>query len=148
MHVEGDSEDKWSEQEGFKVIELLKQLKNSGVTPDIYIVTPFLIVAQNLRKLIGASGVLDSWTNNAKAWTEERIGTVHTVQGREAEAVIFVLGAPTMNQKGARNWAGSRPNLLNVAITRAKEALYVVGNQDLWRSAGVFQKLAEGLPCE
>jgi len=43
---------------------------------------------------------------------------VHTVQGREAEAVIFVLGAPASAQTGARGWAGGRPNLLNVAVTR------------------------------
>ena len=51
----------------------------------------------------------------------ERVGTIHTVQGREAEAVIFVLGAPNADQTGARAWAGKEPNLLNVAVTRAKE---------------------------
>jgi len=75
------------------------------------------------------------------AWTRERIGTVHTVQGREAEAVIFVLGAPNPEQRGARGWAGGRPNLLNVAATRAQEAFYVVGNRELWKNAGVFQSL-------
>lgn len=72
---------------------------------------------------------------------QERVGTVHTVQGREAEAVILVLGAPLDEQKGARAWAGMTPNILNVAITRAKEALYVVGNQDLWKDVGVFKEL-------
>jgi hypothetical protein len=69
-----------------------------------------------------------------------------TVQGREAEAVIFVLGAPSVAQVGARNWAGRRPNLLNVAATRAKEALYVIGNRTLWREAGVFSALDRRLP--
>ncbi|WP_245498053.1 hypothetical protein [Rhizobium ruizarguesonis] len=66
---------------------------------------------------------------------------MHTVQGREAEAVFFVLGAPDPAQRGARAWAGGKPNLLNVATTRAKEALYVIGNRELWKSAGVFQSL-------
>jgi superfamily I DNA and/or RNA helicase len=60
--------------------------------------------------------------------------------------VIFVLGAPSPSQVGARNWAGGRPNLLNVAVSRAKEALYVVGNRRLWREAGLFSTLAERLP--
>jgi len=73
------------------------------------------------------------------------IGTIHTVQGREAEAVIFVLGAPSPQQIGARNWAGGRPNLLNVAITRAKEVVYVIGNKTLWKEAGYFKELADRL---
>jgi len=72
-----------------------------------------------------------------------RIGTVHTVQGREAEVVIFILGAPDPEQNGARDWAGKTPNLLNVAATRAKETLYVVGNRGLWQRAGLFRDLAD-----
>jgi superfamily I DNA and/or RNA helicase len=78
-------------------------------------------------------------------WLYERVGTVHTVQGREAEAVIFVLGAPELQQTGARGWAGGKPNLLNVAVTRAKEAIYVIGNKELWRSAGLFRELSDRL---
>ena len=71
---------------------------------------------------------------------------MHVVQGREAEAVIFVLGASALQQTGARNWAGARPNLLNVAVSRAKEALYVVGNRPLWREAGLFRELDARMP--
>ena len=55
----------------------------------------------------------------------ERVGTVYTVQGREADTVVMVLGAAQPERKGAREWAGSEPNQLNVAVTRAKENLYV-----------------------
>jgi superfamily I DNA and/or RNA helicase len=93
--------------------------------------------------------VLNNWVADQNGWLRERIGTVHVVQGREAEAVILVLGAPDPNQAGARGWAGSRPNLLNVAATRAKEVLYVIGNRELWRRAGVFKELEAQLstPC-
>lgn len=43
-------------------------------------------------------------------------------------------------------WAGGRPNLLNVAVSRAKEAIYVVGNRRLWRNAGLFHELDARLP--
>jgi len=33
--------------------------------------------------------------------------------------------------------AGGRPNLLNVAVTRAKEVLYVIGNRQLWQGARI-----------
>jgi superfamily I DNA and/or RNA helicase len=128
-------------------MRLLRRLAQAGVQPDIYIITPFVIVAEGLRQALRASGVLQHWRDiDAENWLRERVGTVHTAQGREAEAVILVLGAPAPSQTGARGWAGGRPNILNVAVTRAKEALYVVGNRRLWRSVGVFQELDARLP--
>ena len=114
--------------------------------PDLYIVTPFVIVRDNLRKMVHDSGIVENWTDDPSVWLRERIGTVHTVQGREAEAVILVLGAPAATQLGARNWAGGQANLLNVAVTRAKEVLYVVGNRALWKQAGLFRELDARLP--
>jgi superfamily I DNA and/or RNA helicase len=68
------------------------------------------------------------------------------VQGREAEAIILVLGATAPGQTGARNWAGWPPNLLNVTVTRAQEVLYVIGNRGHWRQAGCFAHLDTVMP--
>lgn len=83
--------------------------KGAGVEPNIYIVTPFVIVQDRLLERIRASGILTDWVENPYRWPYERVGTVHTVQGREAEAVILVLGAPLARQTGARGWAGAYP---------------------------------------
>jgi len=121
---------------------MLQKLHTNNVEPSLYIVSPFVIVAERLRQLVLKSKVLQGWVDEDDwAWASTHIGTVHTAQGREAEAVIFVLGAPNPAQTGARGWAGSRPNLLNVAVTRAKEAVYIVGNRRLWREAGYFGEL-------
>ena len=96
--------------------------------------------------VIVTNSLLSRWTEHPWAWVNERIGTVHVVQGREAEGVIFVLGAPAPKQVGARRWAGGRPNLLNVAVTRAKEVLYIVGNRRLWREAGLFCEVDARMP--
>jgi superfamily I DNA and/or RNA helicase len=141
IDVQGRGQDKWCQAEGDVVVDCLRRLRASGCVPNIYIVTPFVVVQDRLRELLRRDGVLESWVDDPYSWVRERIGTVHTVQGREAEAVIFVLGAPEAAQRGARGWAGGRPNLLNVAVTRAKEAVYVVGNRALWKQAGVFQSL-------
>lgn len=147
IHVEGSGQDKWCREEGDEVMRMLHQLKQAGVEPDLYIITPFVIVADRLRQTIHESDVLRGWVNQDEwRWIDERVGTVHTAQGREAEAVILVLGAPHLGQTGARNWAGGRPNLLNVAVTRAKEVVYVVGNRQLWREAGLFRELDRRLP--
>jgi superfamily I DNA and/or RNA helicase len=108
----------------------------------LYVITPFVIVADGLRRVIEQSGLLDQWRiDDQRTWLRQRVGTVHTAQGREAEAVILVLGAPNPAQRGARRWAGGAPNLLNVAVSRAQEVIYVVGNQNLWREAGNFRAL-------
>jgi hypothetical protein len=150
IDVQGSAEEKWCPEEGREVLKLLRKLAYPGPgikpdAPDLYIVTPFVVVADRLRKLVEESALL-VWTEEPRQWVYERIGTVHTVQGREAEAVIFVLGAPAPGQTGARGWAGGRPNLLNVAVTRAKERLYVIGNRELWRQAGLFRELDVRLP--
>lgn len=147
IHIEGSGEDKWCREEGDEVLRLLRQMAQADAKPDLYIITPFVIVADRLRQAVRESGVLKGWVDEDDwRWTSERIGTVHTVQGREAEAVVLVLGAPYPAQTGARGWAGGRPNLLNVAVTRAKEVIYVVGNRRLWRDAGLFRELDKRLP--
>jgi hypothetical protein len=143
IHVEGTGDDKWCAREGEEVLRLLGELARANAPPDLYIITPFVIVSQRLQQLVRDSGVLKDWIPEGDlwSWTSERIGTVHTAQGREADAVILILGAPLPAQTGARNWAGGRPNILNVAVTRAKEVIYVIGNRRLWREAGFFKDL-------
>lgn len=145
IHVEGTADGKWSREEGQHVIRLLQTIRNGGCSPDLYIITPFVDVQNGLRSLLENSSVLKGWVHNSYQWSQEHVGTVHTVQGREAEAVIFVLGAPEMEQAGARFWAGKTPNLLNVAATRAKEVIYVIGNAKAWRNSGVFKILHQKL---
>ncbi|MCP4738656.1 MAG: ATP-binding domain-containing protein [Bosea sp.] len=139
----GRTEDKWSEAEGQAVLDLLRRLGEADVeNPDLYIISPFRIVAQQLRQRIAASGLLKRWTDKPYDWARDHIGTVHTVQGREADTVILVLGAALPAQSGARQWAGGTVNLLNVAVTRAKENIYVVGTRAAWANAGHFRILA------
>lgn len=141
IHIQGSGSNKWCEEEGTYVLRRCEELAIAGIALDAYIVTPFVQVAEGLRTLFSSSGILQGAVTNLPDWVHERIGTVHTVQGREAEAVFFVLGAPNEDQQGARAWAGASPNLINVAATRAKECLYVIGNAELWRTAGLFGDL-------
>ncbi|WP_242002946.1 DEAD/DEAH box helicase [Vulcaniibacterium tengchongense] len=146
INVRGSAREKFSPEEGEEALRLLQSLKDRGVAPDVYVISPFVAVQDGLRQLINANGILNGWTDDPRAWAWERIGTVHTVQGREAEAVILVLGAPLPAQSGARQWAGRLPNLLNVAATRAKEAIYVIGNREHWEGAGHFGVLSKNMP--
>lgn len=141
---------KWSPREGQVVLDLLQRLAGQGLRdPDLYLIAPFREVADTLRALVLRSGVLDRLgvpSKQHRRWGETRVGTVHTFQGKEAEAVILVLGASADASRGSRNWAGGAPNILNVAATRAKKALYIVGRREAWRTAGVFASAAAALP--
>lgn len=142
-----ETEEKWSEAEGRAVSVLLERLSTLGPPgPDLYIVSPFRIVARRLRESVLRSGTVAKWSDDPQRWVNERVGTVHTVQGRESEGVIFVLGAALPSQHGARGWASKTPNILNVAATRAQENLYVVGHRAVWGRAALFSELSVRLP--
>lgn len=72
-----------------------------------------------------ASEIVKKWINNS-------VGTVHTFQGKEAEIVYFVCGTDETT-KGAANWSCNKPNILNVAVTRAKKDFYIIGNISLFK---------------
>src|SRR3546814_16629947 len=78
-------------------------------------------------------------------WVDNRVGTIHTVQGREADTVILVLGAPNSSQNGARGWAANTPNILNVAVSRAKQHLYVVCSHGAWSGIRHAREVASSM---
>ncbi len=119
--------------------------------PSIAVISPFKKVTKALQKLLPdvvrfhlhqqpsplSSDQID------KAVDAVRVGTVHTFQGRQYDVVILVLGGATA---GARSWAAGTPNLLNVAVTRAKDRLYVIGDRAGWEGTGHAATLARHLP--
>jgi hypothetical protein len=142
------STDKWVEEEGQLIARIVASLyAQLPAAPDLYIISPFRTPAFRLRRLLlQTPGILTGRPRKERQdWIDKRVGTVHTFQGKEAEAVILMLGAGRGAKPGSRNWAGSTPNLLNVAATRAKRALYIVGNREEWQGAGVFSEAAHML---
>lgn len=149
LDVDGHAESKWCPAEGEAVVELLKTIAAADVVqPDVYLITPFRIVSYELRRrlefetdLFRRLGVSD-----LAGWIKDRVGTIHTFQGKEAEVVIAVLGAPMSAQNGARRWASSKPNILNVMVSRAKSGLYIIGSRAAWSTVGHTREVAARLP--
>ncbi|MEJ7139376.1 AAA domain-containing protein [Amphibiibacter pelophylacis] len=119
---------------------LLALYRRTGTLPPVYIISPFKRVKTALAEQLGRR---EAWTSAAghgpqapkitelRDWCKERIGTVHTFQGKEESIVWLVLGCD-QRTAGAARWASDKPNLLNVAVTRAKHRCFLIGDQDLW----------------
>ncbi len=146
--IKGSAQEKWCPEEGEQVAAmLLKAFTEFGSTTDIFVISPFRMVADRMRvrmhqerQRLASCGIEDP-----DLWVRDNIGTVHTFQGKEAKAVILLLGAPDPAQNGARNWATSNVNLLNVAVSRAKQNFYVVGNKDLWCDLGHMKSISRNI---
>jgi AAA domain/Caspase domain len=90
------------------------------------IVTPFRPQADLIAAMLG------------KEATRVRVGTVHTFQGGECDAMIFSLVATESMAPGGLRFFDRDENLWNVAITRAKALMLVIGDRAFWESHGAL----------
>jgi len=117
-------------KEEIELLDLkISELRNIGYEGEIYVISPFKSIATYCK---------ESFRTQPKI----SCGTIHTFQGKEAGIVFLILGSDPKSS-GARNWASQKPNMLNVAITRAKKRLYVIGNKKLWSSCNYFNTMAK-----
>jgi len=125
----------WLPDEGQAARDLVDYLLTQGITgADILAISPFRRASDGLRRVLrGHDGLL--------------AGTVHVAQGKERDVVVLVLGGNPA-KPGARAWAARRPNLINVAVSRAKQRLYVIGNHAAWSTQPHFDQLARTLPAK
>lgn len=132
------SDGHWVHDEGQQARAILDDLVHvHGVDRgQIALLSPFRDCARRLKALSESYGL-----NSGRA------GTVHTAQGKEADVLVLVLGG-NPKSPGAKTWAAAKPNLVNVAVSRARKRLYVVGNREQWAKQKHFATLAEFLPAQ
>lgn len=130
-------------EQGDKAIEIvLNAFGLNNVFPSLYVISPFKSVIQHMKRLLKESIYTNYQRYYNKShidnWIEISCGTVHTFQGKEANEVIFILGCDEKSGSGAAQWAGKKPNILNVAVTRAKYRIAIIGDSNLWRKVPNF----------
>ena len=107
-----------NEEEAKRCIEIAEKLAKKYPDISIGIISPFKHQSQEISAMI----------------PEELAGqivsdTVHKFQGDEKDVIIYSLVVTDDSPEGKIRWIDySVPNLVNVAVTRARKALYVVGN--------------------
>lgn len=155
----GEGDHTVKEQVDF-VIKMLSSRLNVSLEslPNVFIISPFKLVASAIRKALrekfkefcrnhSVNGGKECKCSNCNKyeefceWTKEHCGTVHTFQGKEADEVIFVLGCGS-ESPFAISWVVQQPNLINVAVSRAKYRLVVVGDYELWSTKGHMETVA------
>ncbi len=112
-----------NEEEVKKSIELAVTNAQTFHDVTIGIITPFRHQAERINYLIP-----DGYRDRIEA------NTVHKFQGDEKDIIIYSLVVTDNSPSGKIYWIDQVvPNLVNVAVTRAKSRLYVVGNLDYIR---------------
>jgi superfamily I DNA and/or RNA helicase len=129
----GEAQGHWIPAEGRQARKMLQalRLKYDVDAKQIFVISPFRDVADGIENLL-------------RDFPGVRGGTVRTAQGKESDVVILILGGDPA-RPGAKQWAAQRPNLVNVAVSRARRRLYVIGDETAWSGYRFFGTLAEQL---
>ncbi len=107
------------------LVNLVQHLDRFGMSnADIGIVTPFRGQADRLRKLVERLRIPEG---------RVLVGTIHTYQGDERDVMIFSAVATEHLPEKSFRFMSESPNLLNVAVTRARLSLLVVGDHRFFK---------------
>jgi AAA domain len=90
-------------------------------THSLGVVTPFREQAKLIRQLLSGA--------RRDALKEVRVGTAHTFQGGERDTILFSTVLPMGANPGTVTWLEGERNLMNVAVSRARNRLVVFGNR-------------------
>lgn len=107
------------------VEQLLAQLPPEAT---IGVVTPYAAQSNDLKQRFRVA--------TDKTGDRVRVGTVHTFQGGERDVMVLTLVAGHNVLPHNFHWIDRQPQLWNVAITRARSNLIVIGDRELWRRRG------------
>jgi hypothetical protein len=137
VDVGGAAQDKQAVPEQIELVcrAIVELTLRTGELPALYVISPFRRIKEALaRRLVnGAVWPVASQPSPRvlREWCRTRIGTVHTFQGKEESMVWMVLGCDAAT-RGAAVWAAGKPNLFNVALTRAQHRFFLIGDARLW----------------
>jgi predicted DNA helicase len=125
--LEPDGESRRNPQEAALVARQVERLCASGLSPaDIAVITPYAAQARLLREQL------------SNAWPDLEIDTVDGFQGREKEAVVVSL---VRSNSDCEIGFLADTRRMNVALTRARRKLIVIGDSATIGSHEFYQRL-------
>lgn len=131
-----------NEKEAKKIVDMVKDLLiNKKYTGTLGVVTPFRAQANYIEELIHKlEGIQDSLIHS-----DFKVDAIHSFQGDERDIIIFSPVLAEGISEGALGFLRNNGNLFNVAITRARAKLFIVGDIDyaLRSDVSYLKKFAE-----
>ena len=115
------------------VEELRRMVIEKKYDGSIGVVSPFRAQVSLIQRLVNG----DQSLSNALDGREFIVGTAHGLQGDERDVIIFSPGVSQNMPAGPKGFLKSTPNIFNVAITRARCCLVVVGSLSEVATSGI-----------
>jgi len=134
-------------EERARVMALLEGILRAGIPPaDIAVITPYVGQLDLVREAILQAGIPLEGFHDPEGPQRRRsqggvaTGTVHRFQGGERSIVIF---STVVTDERSLRFLNDRVNLVNVAVSRAREHLVIVGAPDVLRRGPYSRLLVE-----
>jgi very-short-patch-repair endonuclease len=123
----------YNKEEAIEIIKILKSFKRSKSKKISFgIVTLFRAQMELIADTIKRTSELKNM--------DITVGTTHRFQGDEKDIIIFSPAIAQGMKTTTLNWIHTTTQLLNVAITRARSILIIVGDKKKCNDAGGFLK--------
>lgn len=126
IHHIGDCGEQTSDKEAEFIVEMVEGYLKYGLpASEIAVLSPFRAQAANIRRFIRKNECINEEEGKIIA-----VDTIDKMQGQEREVIIFSLVAGDLEYMTEMADFLYNPNKLNVAFSRAKSKLIIVGNID------------------
>nr|MBN2276154.1 AAA family ATPase [candidate division Zixibacteria bacterium] len=117
--------------------KIIKEIKNSNLS--IGIVTPYSQQQNEIYRIITKTTPQDIMEKH-----NVKVLTAHKFQGSEKDIMIFSMVLSSKGNGNNDRWSNAHPQILNVALSRAKYLLYIVGDKQFcFTRNGILKKIAK-----
>lgn len=130
-HSEREEKSVFCPEEAEQIVDVLKKIfSDTSFDGNVGVIAPYRAQAVKISNLCEQNDELTSVISNGRLV----IDTVHRFQGSERDCMIFSL---CYDQSRKDNSFVADPNLMNVAISRAKGLVIIVGDRESASNSGI-----------
>jgi superfamily I DNA and/or RNA helicase len=137
-NVQGNYKDHTNLNEVNSIVAFIEELQRNGLSESISIgiITPFRNQKNLLIKLLSQKRLISGKLND-----RIQASTVHSFQGDERDIIIYSPVISSGINERTQEWLDKSTDLLNVAITRARNALVIFGDVNYcMQTTGIHKK--------